>query len=219
MQAENDGIDLYWIPLGAGGHSVKWNGRVYEALAALHERRPARSLYHSALQVHLGGVTYAIEMAPVWNERAAERGVVREGPVGARWLGRFGAFRYEVRCWPGGRIPDIAEAVAGPHRVSATSAKAASLLALLRTVPDLTWGRDELGTGDMWNSNSLVSWALARTGHDMAAIAPPHGGRAPGWRAGLALAGQLPADGRPQTLPRYGASPKVKTPPSAPTIR
>jgi hypothetical protein len=27
-------IDLYWLPLGAGGHSVRLNGRVYEAVAA-----------------------------------------------------------------------------------------------------------------------------------------------------------------------------------------
>jgi hypothetical protein len=26
------GIDLYWLPLGAGGHSVRWNGIAYEAL-------------------------------------------------------------------------------------------------------------------------------------------------------------------------------------------
>ena len=191
----DDGVDLYWIPLGAGGHFVKWNGRVYEAIAALHEHRRARSLYHSALEVHLDGVRYAVEMAPVWQERTAVRGVVREGPVGARWLGRFRAFRYEVRCWPDGRIPDIAEALAGPHRVSATSGQAAALLAILRTVPVFTWGRDEVHTGDMWNSNSVVSWALARTGHDMAAVTPPHGGRAPGWLAGLALAGQQAAGG------------------------
>ncbi|HEX6580213.1 MAG TPA: hypothetical protein VF195_05015 [Actinomycetota bacterium] len=22
-------VDLYWIPLGAGGHVVRWNGKVY----------------------------------------------------------------------------------------------------------------------------------------------------------------------------------------------
>ena len=54
----------------------------------------------------------------------------------------------------------------------------------------LTWGRDELGAGEMWNSNSAVAWALARTGHDMDAIGPPRGGRAPGWAAGLVLAGR-----------------------------
>lgn len=27
-------VDLYWLPLGAGGHSVRLNGRVYEAALA-----------------------------------------------------------------------------------------------------------------------------------------------------------------------------------------
>ena len=27
-------VDLYWLPLGAGGHFVRLNGRLYEALAA-----------------------------------------------------------------------------------------------------------------------------------------------------------------------------------------
>ena len=28
-------VNLYWLPLGAGGHSVRLNGRAYEAVAAL----------------------------------------------------------------------------------------------------------------------------------------------------------------------------------------
>ena len=41
-------VDLYWLPLGAGGHSVRLNGRVYEAaLSMLQRRRPlALSLIH-----------------------------------------------------------------------------------------------------------------------------------------------------------------------------
>ena len=27
-------VDLYWLPLGAGGHSVRLNGRVFEAVAS-----------------------------------------------------------------------------------------------------------------------------------------------------------------------------------------
>jgi hypothetical protein len=196
------GIDLYWLPLGAGGHSVRWNGRLYEVLAALHEHRPARSLYHSALEVAHENSRYAIEMAPVWNEAATERGVVCEGPVGARWLGRYRAFRYEVRCWRDGRIPDVAEAVQSPERVSDDPARAAAVLEILHSVPSFIWGRDELGSGDMWNSNSLVSWVLARTGHDMASIQPPAGGRAPGWLAGLALASRQESAGdTPQFVP------------------
>jgi hypothetical protein len=187
-RARAGSIDLYWLPLGAGGRSVRWNGRVYEALAALAAHRPAFSLYHSALAVRLDQDLYIIEMTPVWSETAAERGVVCEGPVGTRWLGRYRAFRYEVRCWPDGCIPDVAEAVQSPQRVSEDPCRAAELLEVLPRVPTLTWGRDELGSGEMWNSNSLVSWLLATTGHDMNSIQPPAGGRAPGWMAGLALA-------------------------------
>jgi hypothetical protein len=42
-------VDLYWLPLGAGGHFVRLNGRLYEAVATRRQRRPARDLYHSAL--------------------------------------------------------------------------------------------------------------------------------------------------------------------------
>jgi hypothetical protein len=93
-----------------------------------------------------------------------------------------------VRCWPGGRIPDLTEAVDSPIRVSDEPAQVAAVLEILPTVPPLTWGRDELGAGDMWNSNSLVSWSLTCAGHDLAGVAPPRHGRAPGWRAGLVLA-------------------------------
>jgi hypothetical protein len=181
-------IDLYWLPLGAGGHCVRWNGRVYERLAAWHQHRPICDLYHSALQIHFDDTTYAVEMGPVWNVPTTERGVVCEGPVGARPLGRLRAFRYEVRCWPDGEIPDLDEAVGPPRRVSDDQDEVAAVLDVLGQVPPLTWGRDELGTGDMWNSNSLVSWALARTRHEMADITPPPNGRAPGWHAGLVLA-------------------------------
>lgn len=30
LPAGRGSIDLYWLPLGAGGHSVRWNGRLYE---------------------------------------------------------------------------------------------------------------------------------------------------------------------------------------------
>ncbi len=189
-------VDLYWLPLGAGGHCVRWNGRIYERLAAVHEHRSPADLFHSALKIHADGTTYAVEMGPVWNVAAAERGVVCVGPVGARPLGRMRAFRYEVRCWPGGDIPDIAEAVGAPHRVSDDPAQVAAVLRTLPRVPALTWGRDELRAGEMWNSNSLVSWALARTDHDMRHITPPPGGRAPGWRAGLVLAERQQAGSR-----------------------
>jgi hypothetical protein len=181
-------VELYWLPLGAGGHVVRWNGRVYEWWAARRERRPRADLYHCGLMLSLGEATYAIEMGPVWNVPDGDRGVLTEGPVGSRVLGRFRAFRYELRCWRGGTIPDIGEAVDSPVRTTDDPARVAAVLDVLPEIPALTWGRDELGTGEMWNSNSAVSWALARSGHDMAAIGPPRGGRAPGWTAGLVLA-------------------------------
>ncbi len=182
-------VSLYWLPLGAGGRSVRWNGRLFEALAARHEHRETRDLYHSALEVSLAGERFVIEMTPAWGGGSADRGVVAEGPVGLRGLGRFNLFRYEIRRWGGGVIPDVAEAVESPQEVGRDALLARKLLSLVPSTPILTWGRDEAGAGDMWNSNSLVSWLLASSGHDVGGIHPPAGGRAPGWDAGLVVAG------------------------------
>ena len=38
------GIDLYWLPLGAGGNFVRLNGRIYEAIKARLDRRPVFDL-------------------------------------------------------------------------------------------------------------------------------------------------------------------------------
>jgi hypothetical protein len=184
------GVDLYWLPLGAGGWFVRANGRAYETLAALVQRREPCDLYHSALEVRVEGVRHVIEQAPVWNLKQRARGVVAEGPVGAPWLGRFKAFRYEVRRWRDGVIPDRGEAVDSPRRLSSDPDRAQRLLDLVPFVPTATWGRDEQRAGEMWNSNSLISWLLARSGHDTSAIVAPAGGRAPGWRAGLVVAGR-----------------------------
>ena len=194
MVAVSSAVDLYWLPLGAGGRFVRFNGRVYEAVKAWIERRPRYDLYHAALQIRLPETTYTIEQAPVPDPPGNQRGVVATGPVGARWADRFRIFRYEIRCWPGGEIPDIAEAVDSPVRLSDDEGCARDILTTLPQVPTLVWGRDELATGEMWNSNSIVAWTLARAGIDMRSIHPPAGGRAPGWRAGLvaeaATAGQ-----------------------------
>ncbi len=184
-----DAVDVYWIPLGAGvgGALVRWSGRLYEATAATVAGRPRCDLYHSALEATVDNVTTAIEMAPVWTKRG-DRGVVAEGPVGSPVLGRSRLFRYEVRRWHGGSIPDLAAAVGGPQRVTGDPARAKAILDLVPQFPMLTWGRDELKTGDMWNSNSLVAWLLARAGLMTADVAPPSGGRAPGWDAGMTAA-------------------------------
>jgi hypothetical protein len=182
-----DGIDLYWLPLGAGGRSVRLNGRVFEAIASRLQRRAACDLYHSALEVTAPSGRYVIEMAPV-REDGAARGVVAEGAVGSRLAGRFHIFRYEVRRWRDGSIPDIAEAVGGPRRLTGDPAVAKRVLDLVPLVPTPVWGRDELGAGEMWNSNSLTSWLIACSGLDTESVRPPAGGRAPGWNAGLVVA-------------------------------
>jgi hypothetical protein len=182
------GIDLYWLPLGAGGNFVRFNGRVYEAIKARLDRRPVCDLYHSALQVFVPDGRYVVENTPVVDDRGRERGVVVEGAVGARWAGRLRMFRYEMRRWRDGVIPDISEAVDSPRRLSSDLRDARRLLELMPQMPTLVWGRDELGAGEMWNSNSMVSWLIARTGLDVDSIKPPAGGRAPGWNAGVVAA-------------------------------
>jgi hypothetical protein len=184
------GIDLYWLPLGAGGHSVRLNGRVFEAVAALLQRRPPCDLYHSALVVRVPEGRFVIEQAPPRASDGGERGVVAEGAVGSRWAGRFRVFRYEVRCWRGGIIPDIAEAVESPQRLTGDPEVARRVLDLAPHVPTAVWGRDELAAGEMWNSNSVIAWLITSSGLPAESIHPPAGGRAPGWHAGLVVAGR-----------------------------
>ena len=181
-------VDLYWLPLGAGGHSVRLNGRVYEAVAARLGRRPTCDPYHSGLVVQVPEGRFVIEQAPVRDSNGAQRGVVAEGAVGARWAGRFRIFRYEVRRWRNGVIPDVAEAVESPLRLSDDPLQAHRLLDLVPSVPTPVWGRDEFGAGEMWNSNSVISWLIARSGIAVESIPLPAGGRGPGWEAGIAVA-------------------------------
>jgi hypothetical protein len=189
MTAESEpGVDLYWLPLGAGGHSVRLNGRVFEAVAARLERRPPCDLYHSALEVRVPEGRFVIEQAPVRDNSGLERGVVAEGAVGSRRAGRFRIFRYEVRRWRDGVIPDIGEAVESPQQLTGDPLVAQHVLDLVPAVPALVWGRDESQAGEMWNSNSLISWLIARSGLHVESVHPPAGGRAPGWRAGLMVA-------------------------------
>jgi hypothetical protein len=181
------GVDLYWLPLGAGGHVVRANGRVYEAVASRFGRRPACDLYHSALELRLAGARFVVELAPVPDRDGKRRGVVAEGAVGSRWAGRCRIFRYEVRRWRDGAIPDAAEAVDSPVSVTTDARRAKRLFDLIPAVPTPVWGRDQLGAGEMWNSNSVISWLIAASGLGES-FRPPAGGRAPGWEAGLVLA-------------------------------
>jgi hypothetical protein len=187
------GIDLYWLPLGAGGHSVRLNGRVFEWFAARLDGRDPCDLYHSALQVYVPGARFVIEQAPVWRADD-ERGVVAEGAVGVRAFGRLPLFRYEIRRWREGLIPDLDEAVESPQRLSDDPDCARRLLELVPQVPTPVWGRDELRAGEMWNSNSTISWLIARSGLDVESIPLPRHGRAPGWHAGIVIARRQQAE-------------------------
>ncbi|HEX7300954.1 MAG TPA: hypothetical protein VF257_18300 [Solirubrobacteraceae bacterium] len=181
-------VDLYWIPLGAGGHSVRFNGRVFEAIEAARQRRPRCDLYHAALVIELAGERYTVEVAPSPDDDEASRGVVATGPVGSRSIGWWRLFRYEVRCWRGGSIPDLREAVGTPRRLSSDPHVARRLLDVITVVPTPVWGRDELHAGDMWNSNSVIAWLIATAGLSTDLVLPPAHGRAPGWHAGLEAA-------------------------------
>lgn len=181
-------VDLYWIPLGAGGHCVRFNGRVYEAMKAGWARRDRCELFHSVLVVELDRDRYTVEIAPSPDAAEASRGVVATGAVGSRHAGRLRLFRYEIRCWRGGSIPDLNYAVAGPCRLTTDARIAGRVLDLVATAPTPVWGRDELNAGEMWNSNSLIAWVIATAGMATDALRPPDGGRAPGWDAGLEIA-------------------------------
>lgn len=185
------GIDLFWLPLGAGGHFVRLNGRVYEFFRARRERRKPLDLYHAALQVVVPDGRYVIENSwPIPNSDPDSRGVTIEGPVWATQLGRFRFCRYEVRRWLNGSIADAKYAVSSPRRVSNDIECARSVLALASELPVYVWGRDLLKIGDMWNSNSVIAWLLARAGINASGVHPPAGGRAPGWMTGV-LAAEL----------------------------
>jgi hypothetical protein len=143
-------------------------------------------LHHAALEASVDGVVTVLEMTPVWIRRGESR-VVFTGPVGARPMARIPLFRYVVWRWGGGTVRDASTVV---HRVRLTDdpATARRLIELIDHVPRATWGRDEQDLGEMWTSNSLVSWLLTRAGVEAGDLRPPQGGRAPGWDAGVRAA-------------------------------
>jgi hypothetical protein len=133
-----EAVDLYWLPLGAGGHVVRLNGWAYEILMARIERRPAYDLYHSAHQAQVPKT-------------------------------------------------DVAEAVDSPRQLTGDEQRARRVLDVVAQVPTPVWGRDELGTGEMWNSNSAIAWVIASSGRGRVDSACARG-RAPGWQSGLDVA-------------------------------
>jgi hypothetical protein len=203
------GVDLYWLPLGAGGHFVRLNGRIYEACDAAIHRRSRYDLYHSALEVHVPSGRFVIEQTPVPDGRGDQRGVVAGGAVGSCSAARLRIFRYEIRRWRDGVIPDLSEAVDSPRRVTDDPAIAERLLDLVPSVPTPVWGRDELRAGEMWNSNAIIAWLIVSAGLDAAEVQLPARGRAPGWRAGIVVASRATQLGSavPDTSQRLSQDP------------
>ena len=188
-------MDLWWLPVGAGGHVVVHTSRWWELIVVRREHRRPEPLFHAALEVFVDSRRYVIEMTPAWGQPRADRGVAVTGPVGLRPLGRLRAFRYEVRAWRDGILPDRASAVGPPVTIRLDAARARALRDDVSRVPALTWGRRVPEADDMWNSNSLIAWLLTRRGLAAEWFHPPDGGRAPGWAAGIAVAT------RPPTVP------------------
>jgi pimeloyl-ACP methyl ester carboxylesterase len=181
-------VDLLWIPLGAGTSVVRASGVVIDAAAALVQRRSRSTLYHAALNVQAPEGRYVIEQTPVPDANGKLRGVVGEGTVAWRPLGKLRVFRYEIRRWLGGEIPDADDAVGQPVRLSDDLNVVRRVLDAVPAVPTPVWGRDDLGVGEMWNSNSVIAWVLSHAGIDVGHLRPPGRGRAPGWNAGIAAA-------------------------------
>jgi len=182
-------VDLLWLPLGAGGRFVAFNGRLYEFIQARREHRRPLDLYHTALEVSVPEGRFVIESAwPIPDSHPEERGVTIQGPVWSPYLGRFRTFRNEIRCWRDGSIADFEEAVASPQRVTDDLNQARAVLATTKIVPSYVWGRDQLHIGEMWNSNSVISWILTVAGISASDVRPPAGGRVPGWITGVLAA-------------------------------
>ena len=112
---------------------------------------------------------FTIEMTPVPKGNPADGGVVATGPAGARRAERVRIFRYDVPRWRDGVIPDLAEAVDSPRRVSSPE-RAQRVLALASSLPTPVWGRDELGAGEGCSaailprqSSTATAWTGAQT--------------------------------------------------------
>ena len=169
-----------WAQVGAGGHVARRTSAWWERLVAAREGRAPQRLVHAVLEVVVDGSVRSVDMAPTWGRSAGARRVVVTGPVGSRLLGWWPLFRYELR---------VVDAPAPPSHVLPVGDELplpADVLDDLVLVPPLTWGRDEARVGEMWTSNSVVSWLLERAG--VPGVEPPRGYRAPGWAAGARVA-------------------------------
>jgi hypothetical protein len=190
-------VELYWLPLGAGGWFVRLNGRIYEAIHAFLERRRPLDLYHSALQVRLPEGRFVIENSwPVPDAEPAARGGGRPRP---RWEPPAGALA---------RVPLRGPSLAGRHHCGRRGGGGKSAAPERRPTggaspPRPRWRAAQPGVGPRRARNGrdveleLGYFMAARPrGLPTDTICPPAGGRAPGWAAGLVTALREPSDER-----------------------
>ena len=160
MTAEDRGRP-HWIPLGAGGHSVRVNGIVCEVISSLIQRRPRQRLPRRPGDPRPERTVR--DRDDTGPERARlERVSWRGGSRDA--IGRSTRIlRYESAGDPTASSPTWGDAVASPVRISDDPPwHSASWGCSLDAEP--TWGRDELGTGEMWTCNSVMSGSHPRLG-------------------------------------------------------
>jgi len=165
----------------------RWSLAAWEAVSAAIARRPRAALVHSALKVGTGdGALYTIEMMPVFSGEPSPPAMT--GPVGFRWAGRSRFFRYQLRVDRDQPLPDEGWTLS-VTRLTTDGAVAGRVIALAPEVPRFTWGRRAPRTTEMWTSDSAIAWLLSTAGVDLAGASLPEGSRAPGWVAGLQVAG------------------------------
>lgn len=78
------GVNLYWIPLGAGDHIVRVSGKLYEAFKGISERRPRAALYHSASEITLPGDRFHHRVGAYLGSPRTRTGCRSGRPVGGR---------------------------------------------------------------------------------------------------------------------------------------
>ena len=174
-------VELYWIPLGAGGHCVRFNGRIFEALDAARRapsalrplprgaRRPARrpALHDRARRRRRTPTRRAAaSSAPAPSAAATSAGC-------ACFATRFAAGEAD-------RSPTWTTRSAGRCRLTTDPGVARRLLDLVAAVPRPVWGRDELDAGEMWNSNSVIAWLVATAGLPADELEPAAAGQGAG---------------------------------------
>jgi hypothetical protein len=113
--AASPAVDLFWIPLGAGDTTgcVRWNGRLFETVAARREHRPVTALYHSALQVHDYGSRYLRH--PNTDEARTRRLLDAVPQVPVLIWGRDQLGTGDVHPPTGGRAPGWTAGLAAAH--------------------------------------------------------------------------------------------------------